>query len=345
MGRYRAEVLTLVGLLLLPLVELGLPPPLRFASELRPILIFTILGLGLNIVTGFCGLLHLGIAAFMAIGAYCYAILSSEIYPFQLGFWLSACAAALSSGFFGVLLGLPTLRLRGDYVAIVTLGFGEIVQDTLKNLEIITKGTQGINPLPPPTFFGVSFAPQYPLAWYYLLIAATVVVVALNYRLLNSRIGRAFIALREDELAARCSGVHAVHMKLLAFCLGASVAGLAGALWASFLGSTGDPGNYDFQLSIIALCIVIIGGLGSIRGVFVGAGIMIGFSSILLSKVGALVSTLGVSQSSSVLMQPNNWKYLIFGSALVVMMRWKPEGLIPSRTLRSEFYERSKEDE
>ncbi|RIL10962.1 MAG: hypothetical protein DCC75_03270 [Proteobacteria bacterium] len=227
-GLFRSTLFWMVIVaLLLPFVEMVLPREWRLANLMRPVFILAVLGLGLNIVTGFTGLLNLGIAAFMAIGAYSYAILSCEIFPFQLGFWLSALGAAVIGGVFGLLLGLPTLRLRGDYLAIVTLGFGEIVQDVLRNLDVITRGTQGINPLPPPALFGIVFTADSPLPWYYLFLALLSLLVILSLNLEHSRIGRNWTAIREDELAASCMGVNTTLSKLLAFSLGAALAGFA----------------------------------------------------------------------------------------------------------------------
>lgn len=327
--------------LVFPLLDSLLPQAYRIIDQLRPIFILSLLGLGLNILTGFTGLLNLGIAAFMAIGAYSFAILSCDIYPFQLGFWGALLGAAVCGGISGIILGLPTLRLRGDYLAIVTLGFGEIVQDVLRNTEEITRGTQGINPLPPPVFFGFEFETSASLAWYYFLGSFVLLAVALIQNLENSRIGRSWVAIREDELAARSMGLAVFNLKLLAFAAAAAVAAISGALWAGFLGSSGEPANYDFQISIMALCMVIIGGLGSVRGVLLGALIMVGFNSIVLVRLSETLGRLGFDATSSVYASPVSWKYFVFGFALVLMMRFRPEGLLPSARLRAELAERS----
>jgi branched-chain amino acid transport system permease protein len=313
-----------VFLLLAALLPAAAP---HFAELLRPIFIMAILALGLNILTGFTGILNLGVAAFMAVGAYSYAILTCDIYPFQFGFWSASLLTVLIGLLAGLALGLPTIRLRGDYLAIVTLGFGEIVQDTLKNLDVITKGTQGINPLPPP-----------PFSPYYLFLAALALVVLLNRNLQRSRIGRAWIAIREDELAASCMGVNPMKMKLLAFSLGAAQCALAGALWASYLASSGEPGNYDFQVSIIALCIVIVGGMGNIAGVLLGALVVMGFNSIILETLTNFLKARQLISSSNVFTAPGNWKYLLFGLALILMMRFRPEGLLPSKQTKAELH-------
>ncbi len=329
--------IAILALLILPLLELYLPREYRVADLLRPIFIFAVLGLGLNIVTGYTGLLNLGSAAFMAIGAYTFAILSCDIYPFQLGFWLSLCGSLVAGSFAGLLIGLPTLRMSGDYLAIVTMGFGEIVQDVLRNLEGITKGTQGINPLPAPVVLTYSFDTENFFPWYYLFLAILLIVVMLNRNLENSRLGRAWVGIREDELAASCMGIDTVRVKLLSFSSAAALCGLAGGLWASYLGSSGEPGNYDFTVSVIALCIVIVGGMGNIAGVLLGALVMIGFNSVLLVRISDFLSSQGLTSTSNVFSSPNNWKYMIFGLALVLMMRFRPEGLLPSSRMQAEL--------
>ena len=309
----------------------------RLAELLRPTFIMAVLGLGLNILTGFTGILNLGVAAFMAVGAYTFAILTCDIYPFQFGFWTATVSAVGAGLVVGVLLGLPTIRLRGDYLAIVTLGFGEIVQDVLKNLDVITKGTQGINPLPAPSLLGHAFRQEHYQPWYYLFLAFLALVVLLNRNLHISRIGRAWISIREDELAAACMGVNPMKMKLLAFALGAAQCSLAGALWASYLGSSGEPGNYDFQISVLALCIVIVGGMGNIGGVLLGALVVTGFNSIVLETVTNFLKAHQLISSENVFTAPGNWKYMLFGLALILMMRFRPEGLLPSKQLRAEL--------
>lgn len=321
--------------LVLPAADLLLPREFRVADLMRPIFIYGILGLGLNIVTGYTGLLNLGVAAFMAIGAYTYAILTCEIYPFQVGFYAGIGMSLLVGALAGVVLGIPTLRLRGDYLAIVTLGFGEIVQDTLKNVDSITKGTQGINPLPGPSLFGYSFSPENYLPWYYLFLCILAICAVLVRNIERSRVGRAWISIREDELAASCMGIGPVKAKLLAFALGASLASLSGALLACYLNTSGEPGNYDFQVSIVALCIVIVGGMGNITGVLLGALVMVGFNSIFLVKLSDALARYGLVSTTTVYSSPNNWKYLVLGFALILTMRYRPEGLLPQRLERS----------
>ena len=322
----------LAGAVLLGLLDR--PLGLNLLDPMRGVLLFALLGLGLNVVTGFTGLLHLGMAAFMALGAYAFAISTCDIYPFQLGFWPALGVTAVVGALAGFLLGAPTLGLRGDYLAIVTLGFGEIVQDAMKNLDAITKGTQGINPLPAPSLplvgeFGTDERP-----WYWLFLALLVLAVKLCRNLERSRTGRAWLAVREDQLAASCMGIAPIPVKMYAFATGAALAALAGGLWASLYQSTGEPGNYDFQISILALCIVIVGGMGSIDGVLVGALAMIGVANIALPKLASWLQAQGIVNPSNVLGSPNNWKYLVFGVVLMVMMRVRPDGLLPARLER-----------
>ncbi|MBA3710060.1 MAG: branched-chain amino acid ABC transporter permease [Planctomycetes bacterium] len=321
------------------------------APLMPTIFAFIIVALGLNIVTGFTGLLNLGAAAFVAIGAYTYSILTCETYPFQVGFWLGALLATLAGALVGAALSLPTMRLRGDYLAIVTLGFGEIVQDLLKNLDPITNGTKGINPVPhPPNLpalaqateatsalhrlaLGIygSYRDSAPHYLLYLLLVVITAVVCRNLR--RSRIGRSWVAVREDELAARSSGLNTARIKLSAFSWGAALCAAGGALIAALVGTSIDPAYYDFQLSIIVLCAVIVGGMGSIGGVILGAVVMFGFNSIVLVRLSeALASS---HADSNVLASPNNWKFLVYGLALVLAMRFRPEGLLPARDVRA----------
>jgi branched-chain amino acid transport system permease protein len=314
-----------------------LPQSLRFASLVPAIMVYTIVGLGLNIIAGFTGLLNLGSAAFMAVGAYTFAILTCPIYPFQVGFWFGALGAAVVGGLAGALLALPTMRLRGDYVAIVTLGFGEIVQDVLKNLDAVTKGTQGLNPVAAPALPGATFSVGGYVPWYYLYLALLVGVIVLCRNLRQSRLGRSWVAVREDELAARAMGLATSRIKLVAFALGSALCGLGGALFASLSGTSIEPGFYDFQQSVIILCIVIVGGMGNVGGVVLGALIMVGFNAIVLTKLSEWMSRNGIG-GNNVLASPSNWKLMIFGLALILMMRLRPEGLLPAKDVQAELH-------
>ena len=312
---------------LLPLVDTVLFHNATITEPLKIIFIFSILGASLHILSGFTGLLSLGIAGFMALGSYAFAISTSNIYPFQLSFFGGIACAIVTGAIAGLFLGLPTLRLRGDYLAIVTLGFGEIVQDILRNLEVITKGTQGINPLPSPHFFGVTISGDQQFGWYYVLLTCAAIVFFVMHNIEHSKLGRALIAIRDDELAAHALGFEPFKIKLRSFIISSACASFAGALWASFLASSGEPGNFDFNISALALCIVIVGGLGNLFGVLLGSIIMIGFNSVVLTKASLWLTELGLSSSDSAFTSPNNYKYFVFGFALVLMMRLKPQGL------------------
>ncbi len=319
-----------------PLADMVLPERLHVLEPMRTVFTFAILALGLNVVTGFTGLLNLGVAAFMAIGAYTFGIATCEIYPFQVGFWGGLLLTLPIGAAVGMILGAPLLRLRGDYLAIVTLGFGEIVQDVLKNLDVISKGTQGINPLPAPSFLGAQGSWRWgaleatdELGWYYLLLGLLTLAVWACRNLERSRIGRAWVSLREDELAARSMGIRVERAKLVAFAVGAALAAASGGLFAAAISSTGEPSNYDFQVSILALCIVIVGGTGSVAGVLLGSLVMVGANSIVLTKFSEWITESGWGASGGVLTSPNNWKFLIFGLVLVLMVRFRPQGIMP----------------
>jgi branched-chain amino acid transport system permease protein len=337
-------VLACVGIALalaLPGMDLWLPPAQRLAPLVPGIAAIALVALGLNVVTGYTGLLHLGVAGFMAIGAFAFAILTNDDYPFQVGFWPALAGAAVIGGIAGAGLSLPILRLRGDYLALVTLGFGEIVQDALKNHDAITKGTQGINPLPGAALpFADTLAPAHPqwAAWmggpvavYYLYLALVALAALACAHLRRGRVGRAWVAIREDELAARAMGVDVARAKLTALVFGSGLCAAGGALWAARFGSSLDPGSYDFALSMAVLAVVIVGGIGSIPGVLVGAVVMAGFNQVVLPWLSEWVQRHRQAGAGNVLTAPDNWKYLIFGLALVLMMRFRPQGIWPAR--------------
>jgi branched-chain amino acid transport system permease protein len=272
--------------------------------------IYCILALGLNVMVGYTGLVHLGIAAFFGIGAYLMAILTVPMYPFQIGFLAATIVSVLATAGIGLALGAPTLRLRGDYLAIVTLGFGEVVKVTLRNLEQITGGMKGLNPVPPPGAgvkvggidLGLAFAID-PRWFYYLSLLALAGVVVAMRRLEQSRLGRAWVAVREDELAASAMGISATRVKLSAFAMSSAVAGLAGCLYAASLSTTADPNAYDFNRSIMVLCAVILGGLGSIPGTILGVAILVGFDTVLAPWAPSLVlaaSTSGLCVNAAI---------------------------------------------
>jgi branched-chain amino acid transport system permease protein len=268
-------------------------------------LIYVMLGLGLNIVVGLAGLLDLGYVAFYAVGAYSYALLN---YHFGIGFWAALPIGAGLAAFFGVLLGFPVLRLRGDYLAIVTLGFGEIIRLILENWNEFSFGPSGIANIPRPSFFDIQLSLQNATIYlYYLMILLVLFTIFVVNRLQNSRIGRAWIALREDEVACEAMGVDKRKTKLTAFALGATWAGMAGVIFAAkttFI----NPASFTIWESIIILCIVVLGGMGSIAGVIVGALIL-----ILLPEYLRAFS---------------EYRMLLFGALLVLMMVFRPGGIV-----------------
>jgi branched-chain amino acid transport system permease protein len=287
--------------------------------------LYVLLGLGLNIVVGFAGLLDLGYVGFFAIGAYTVAILTSPSYPFGWPFWVALPIAMLMAAFAGTLLGIPVLRLRGDYLAIVTLGFGEIIRIILK-FNPYTGGPQGILNVAAPTFtipiigYTVEFNSSTP--FWYLIFFTCIIVAFIALRLNDSRTGRSWTAMREDEDASEAMGVDTTRAKLLAFGIGALFAGLAGAIYASRQQHI-FPDDFTLLISINALALIIIGGLGSIPGVIIGAIVLIGLPEILRPI--------------------SDYRLLAYSALLVVMMLVRPEGLIPSTRRKLEFHERDPE--
>ena len=318
---------------------------LGWEAKAVPITLFIILALGLNVVVGFAGLLDLGYAAFFAIGAYSMAFLTSPQSPIpwvaqgnQVNFFLAMFISAGVAAVFGVILGAPTLRLRGDYLAIVTLGFGEIVPLVIKNTPEVTKGTQGMNPIGYPQIPGVLFGAS-PIPWYYLIVAVLLLSVVITSRLRLSRIGRAWAAMREDEVAAASMGINLVTTKLFAFSLGASFSGFAGTIWASYL-QVIAPEQFRFDVSIFVLVMIILGGLGNIGGVIAGGLILGGIDRILFDWVSGIVHGIGsaINNDDLRLMDVSRSRQLIFGIALVFMMLVRPEGLFPSARRKAELH-------
>ena len=307
-------------------------------------LLYVMLALGLNIVVGFAGLLDLGYIAFYAVGAYIWAMLASPHFNLHLPFWVVLPAGVVLAAFFGALLGAPTLKLRGDYLAIVTLGFGEIVRIFMNNLDApinITNGPQGINRVD--TFaigefvFGRSqslfgFRVTGPEKYYYLLLFFTIVIVIICARLQNSRIGRAWEAVREDEVAAKAMGINTRNIKLLAFSMGASFGGVAGAMFASMQGFV-SPESFSLTESIMVLCMVVLGGMGNIPGVILGAILLSVFPEFLRAVVVPLQQTI----FGDVILDPDGIRMLLFGFALVLVMIFRPAGLWPSALRRREL--------
>lgn len=379
-------------LILLAIIVIAFPfvdsfTGLRWIAQVIFALIFVILGMGLNIVVGYAGLLDLGYAAFFAIGAYTTGILSSPLHNIHLNFWLVIWIAAGMAAVFGIFLGAPTLRLRGDYLAIVTLGFGEIIPVVFRNLIDVTiqepltcwiipgiqklfgaastvscivvtshldltAGEQGINPIGRPYLPGIGqFTNAQPIPWYFLIIAIILLSIFLINRLRSSRLGRAWMAIREDELAAAQMGIDPVRTKLLAFSMGATFSGFAGAFYAAYISGI-FPSVFDFSASILILCTVILGGMGNIYGVLVGGLVLLTADRLFLPALkdflgGLLNHTVLPALASNPTLQaavaqnanPILYRYLLFGLTLVIMMAVRPEGLIPSAQIRQEMHE------
>jgi branched-chain amino acid transport system permease protein len=308
-------------------------------DQMPTVFIFAILALGLNVVVGYTGLLHLGIAAFFALGAYTAGIFTTAAYAFQWPFWVTLIVGPLIAAAFGLLLGAPTLRLRGDYLALVTLGFGEVVKSALKNMSLVTAGTQGLNPVPPPVvpYWNLDWTGDY-RPFYFLTLVVLILVVVVLRNIEHSRLGRAWIAIREDELAASAMGLNPGKLKLAAFALGAGLAGLAGVLYATRLTSTSDPNAYDFNRSIFMLCCLILGGLGNRLGVLLGVFLLVGFDNILCPIIDAKIQQAFPNSGGKIYLQFTGWRLFVFGMALILMMRFRPEGLVPSNRVRREMH-------
>jgi branched-chain amino acid transport system permease protein len=307
-------------------------------------MLYVLLALGLNIVVGFAGLLDLGYIAFYAVGAYTYALLASPHFNIHLPFWVILPIGAAIAALFGIILGAPTLKLRGDYLAIVTLGFGEIIRIFLNNLSRpvnITNGPQGIARIDPFTlgefdfshyeeFFGLMFSG--PVKYYYLLLAVMLGVIVVNIRLQNSRIGRAWEAIREDEIAARAMGINTRNVKLLAFAMGASFGGIAGGMFSAIQGFI-SPESFVLVESIMVVSMVVLGGMGNIWGVILGALLLSFVPELLRWTVEPLQGAIFGRQ----LIEPEVIRMLIFGFALVLIMLFRPAGLLPSAVRKREL--------
>ena len=308
-------------------------------DQMPTVFIFAILALGLNVVVGYTGILHLGIAAFFAIGAYTAGILTTAAYSFELPFYVALIVGPILAALLGLLLGAPTLRLRGDYLALVTLGFGEVTKSALTNLQSITAGTQGLGPVPPPGVPGLNldWASDY-RPFYFLTLGILIAVVLLLRNIESSRLGRAWVALREDELAANCMGLNTAKLKLAAFALGSGLAGLAGVLYATRLTSTSEPNAYDFNRSIFMICCLILGGLGNRLGVLLGVFILVGFDNILCPIIDAQIQQAFPASGGKIYLQFTGWRLFVFGLALILMMRFRPEGIVPSCRMKHELH-------
>lgn len=345
----RYQVPLLLGLAALAAYPLAPGSDPVLGGQLVPLLVYALLALGLNVVVGYTGLLHLGIAAFFGIGAYTTGILTTRAFPFQQSFLVAAVASALAAAAAGVVTAAPTLRLRGDYFALVTLGFGMIVGYLITNLEYITEGTQGIKQIYTPALPGGSYRGTnaalgvrdwqgYP-TFYYLCLAVLAATYLFLRNLERSRLGRSWVALREDELAASCMGLNPARLKLSAIALSAGVAGLAGSLYAANLKNTAGPDAFNFNRSMITLCCLILGGLGSRPGVLLGVFLLIGYDSVLSPMIDTWIQQqLPPEMSGKSVYKLSGWKLFIFGGVLILMMRFRPEGLLPESRHRRELH-------
>jgi branched-chain amino acid transport system permease protein len=312
-------------------------------------LLYVLLAVGLNIVVGYAGLLDLGYVAFFAVGAYMYGLLASphlfETFPaiaalfpggLHMPLWVIVPVAAALAGLFGMLLGAPTLKLRGDYLAIVTLGFGEIIRVFLNNLDQpvnITNGPKGLNQIDPIHFFGINLGKPFNLfgiefasvsLYYYLFLVLVLVTLLISYRLEVSRIGRAWMAIREDEIAAKAMGLNTRNLKLMAFGMGATFGGISGAMFAGFQGFI-SPESFSLMESVMIVAMVVLGGLGHLPGVVLGAVLLSALPEILRYVAGPLQSMTDGRIDAAILRQ------LLIALAMIVIMLMRPRGLWPSR--------------
>jgi len=279
------------------------------------ITLYIVLALSLNLVIGFAGQLSMGHSAFYGIGAYTTALLMVEA---KWSFWLALLASAVVASLFGFLLGIPTLRLKGDYLAIATIGFGELVRLVLINWVSFTRGPAGIPGIPGPSLFGYTIHTN--ADYYYIILALMLLTVVISNRLLNSRLGRGLIAIRDDEIAAEAMGINPATVKIMAFVLGAAIAGVAGSFFASYIHYV-NPDNFTYVESVVILCMVVLGGTGSIPGVIAGAIILAALPEFLRD-----IST---------------YRYAIYGMLLILMMINRPQGMIGMELLKGKLKPKS----
>jgi branched-chain amino acid transport system permease protein len=350
-NRARYFWLGIVALILLPWV-VGASGGNYWVRVLDFALLYIILALGLNVVVGFAGLLDLGYIAFYALGAYSYALLASPhlpqnfeaiaaLFPAGIHFspWFVVVFAIIVTAVFGIILGLPTLQLRGDYLAIVTLGFGEIIRIFMNNLDRplnLTNGPKGITGIDPIQLFGINFAKTLDLGFikipglhlvFYLFAFLAIAVAIVCSHLQDSRIGRAWVAIREDEIAAKAMGINTRNMKLMAFAIGASLAGVAGVLFSAFQGFV-SPESFTLWESIVVLAMVVLGGIGHIPGVILGAILLAVFPEVLRAVAQPVQHFL----FGHVLVDVEVIRQLIYGLALILVMLYRPGGIWQKRS-------------
>ena len=345
-NKYVVIVVSAFLLLALPLVlQQGGNAWVRIADAA---LLYVLLALGLNIVVGYAGLLDLGYVAFYALGAYMFGLLASphltDSFPaiaaafpegLHLPLWIVIPAAAALAGIFGILLGAPTLKLRGDYLAIVTLGFGEIIRVFLNNLDHpvnITNGPKGLNQIDSLHFWGLNLGKPLEVfgfeiasvsLYYYLFLGLVLVSIVICHRLELSRIGRAWMAIREDEIAAKAMGINTRNMKLLAFGMGATFGGVSGSMFAAFQGFV-SPESFSLMESIMVVAMVVLGGIGHLPGVILGAVLLSALPEVLRHIAGPLQAMTGGRLDSAILRQ------LLIALAMIIIMLWRPRGLWPT---------------
>jgi branched-chain amino acid transport system permease protein len=349
-------------------------------------LVYVMLALGLNIVVGYAGLLDLGYVAFYALGAYTVGWFASDLFSgrvdfrflsnapsyiggIHLNYWLIIPIAGLVAAMAGIIIGWPTLRLRGDYLAIVTLGFGEIIPDVFRNADSLpvpegfkgslpfiifghanlTNGVRGVKQMDQPGFgdrldswtgglLPARFDPIHLRPWFFLIVIMVLVTMFVNIRLRDSKMGRAWVAVREDEVAASAMGVPLMRTKLWAYAIGAVFGGFAGAFYGAFIGSV-FPTSFFFNISVIVLCMVIVGGMGNVYGVMLGALLLEYLNLKGLDKIGVRINDVLDLVGTSKTVDIPKYKFLLFGVLLVVMMLFRPQGLIPSARRKAEFEE------
>jgi len=351
MTKHKTLQYLLIGavLLVLPLLLQGLGNAWVRIADMA--LLYVLLALGLNIVVGYAGLLDLGYVAFFAVGAYMYGLLASphlfeqfewvrQTFPNGLhnSIWLVVPLSASLAAFFGVLLGAPTLKLRGDYLAIVTLGFGEIIRIFLNNLNApinLTNGPQGLSNIDPIEIAGVSLSKPLQLLgltipsvqlYYYLFLVLTVIVILITVRLQDSRVGRAWIAIREDEIAAKAMGINTRNVKLLAFAMGASFGGVSGAMFSAFQGFV-SPESFILMESIVIVAMVVLGGMGYVPGVILGAVLLYAIPEALRYVARPIQEAIFGTE----LLAPEALRMLLFGLAMVLIMLYRPTGLLSAK--------------